>query len=66
MDNRLIQNHDNAEKKRDLFLQQVETLNIFLGNGALTRAQYDKSLHDLAEKMGFLDEFKNIHPPRDS
>lgn len=49
-----------AEKKKDLFLQQVQTLNVFLGNGALTRAQYDKSLHDLAEKMGFAGELKDM------
>ncbi len=66
MDNRSIQNHDSAEKKRDLFLQQVQTLNVFLGNGVLTRAQYNKSLQNLAEKMGFLDELKNNHPSRDS
>lgn len=40
------------EKKKALFLQQKKTLDTFLGTGAITRAQYDKSLGDLIEKMG--------------
>ena len=48
-----------TEKKRQLFLQQKETLDIFLRNGAITRAQYDKSLGDLIMKMGI--EEKTIH-----
>lgn len=40
------------EKKRQLFLNQKQTLDIFLANGAITKAQYDKSLGDLIEKMG--------------
>ena len=40
------------EKKQYLFLQQKQTLDIFLDNGAITQAQYDKSLGDLWEKMG--------------
>lgn len=40
------------EKKRCLFLQQKETLDTFLQNGAITRAQYDKSFGDLVVKMG--------------
>ena len=40
------------EKKQRLFLQQKETLDTFLRNGAISRAQYDKSLGDLIEKMG--------------
>ncbi len=39
-------------KKVGLFLQQKCTLDTFLGNGAITRAQYDKSLGDLRKKMG--------------
>lgn len=35
-----------------LFRNQKKTLNMFLEKGALTRAQYDKSLGDLREKMG--------------
>ena len=48
-----------TEKKRRLFRQQKETLDIFLRNGAITRAQYDKSLGDLIMKMGI--EEKTIH-----
>ena len=40
------------EKKRQLFFNQKELLDTFLGNGAITRAQYDKSLGDLRELMG--------------
>ena len=40
------------EKNHQLFLSQKHTLQLFLERGAITRAQYDKSLRDLAEKMG--------------
>ena len=43
------------EKKRALFLRQKETLDIFLVNGAITQAQYDKSLGDLIKLMGIKD-----------
>ena len=43
------------EKRRQLFLNQKELLDTFLKNGAITRAQYEKSLGDLREKMGMLD-----------
>ena len=39
------------EKKKKLFLEQKKTLDLFLKNGAITRAQYDKSLGDLRELM---------------
>ncbi len=42
----------NDEQKKRLWKTQKETLDEFLRNGALTRAQYDKSLGDLSEKMG--------------
>ena len=41
-----------AEKRHALFLAQKHTLQLFLERGAITRAQHDKSLRDLAEKMG--------------
>ena len=44
-----------AEKNKQLFLRQKATLDLFLKNGAITRAQYDKSLGDLTEKMGMKD-----------
>jgi len=40
------------EKKLRLFLQQKQTLDTFLKNGAISQAQYNKSLGDLREKMG--------------
>lgn len=40
------------EKKRQLFWNQKKTLDMFLEKGAITQAQYDKSLGDLREKMG--------------
>ena len=40
------------EKKKQLFLRQKETLDTFLERGAITKAQYDKSLGDLIRLMG--------------
>ena len=40
------------EKKRDLYLRQKDLLDTFLEHGAISQAQYDKSLGDLTEKMG--------------
>ncbi len=40
------------EKKRGLYLRQKELLDTFLEHGAISQAQYDKSLGDLTEKMG--------------
>ncbi len=39
------------EKKRDLYLRQKQLLDTFLEHGAISQAQYDKSLGDLTEKM---------------
>jgi len=41
------------ERKRQLFDRQKALLDTFLGTGAITPAQYRKSLRCLAEKMGF-------------
>ena len=43
-------------KKRDLYFRQKELLDTFLANGAISRAQYDKSLGDLTVKMGIYPE----------
>lgn len=43
------------EKKRQLFLNQKKTLDLFLERNAISQAQYSKSLHDLIEKMGMRD-----------
>ena len=40
------------EKKRDLYLRQKKLLDTFLEHGAISPAQYDKSLGDLTVKMG--------------
>ena len=44
-----------AEQLKKLYLDQKMTLDIFLANGAITKAQYDKSLGDLTKKMGMED-----------
>ena len=44
------------EKKKQLFFNQKELLDTFLGNGAITRAQYDKSLGDLRKLMGMEED----------
>ena len=41
------------EKRRKLYETQKQTLDLFLARGAISRAQYEKSLGDLTEKMGY-------------
>ena len=41
------------EKKRQLYLRQKALLDQFLKTGAISQAQYEKSLGDLTEKMGY-------------
>ena len=43
---------DPKEKMKQLFLNQKKTLDLFLEKNAISKAQYDKSLGDLREKMG--------------
>ena len=43
------------EKKKQLFFKQKNTLDLFLERNAISKAQYDKSLGDLTEKMGMRD-----------
>ncbi len=45
-----------AEKKKNLFLKQKETLDLFLERHAISKEQYDKSLGDLRIKMGIADD----------
>ena len=40
------------EKRIQLYLKQKALLEQFLQTGAISKAQYDKSLGDLTEKMG--------------
>lgn len=39
------------EKNEQLYIRQKETLDMFLQHGAISKAQHDKSLRDLKEKM---------------
>lgn len=41
------------EKKHQLYLKQKALLKTFLEHQTITQQQYDKSLGDLTEKMGF-------------
>lgn len=43
--------HTNEE----LFHKQINLLKTFLERNAISKAQFDKSYHDLCEKMGFTD-----------
>ena len=47
---------DHRSRLRKLYLDQKRTLDTFLANGAITKAQYDKSLGDLTVKMGMENE----------
>ena len=49
----MLEKHLNP--KQGLFLKQKHLLDTFLENGAISQAQYDKSLGDLREKMGIND-----------
>lgn len=40
------------EKNELLFLRQKDTLDKFQERGAISKVQYNKSIHDLIEKMG--------------
>ena len=44
------------DKKKYLFLKQLETLDSFLKNGAISRAQYDFSYNGLVTKMNISDK----------
>ena len=48
------------EKKIALFMEQKKTLDIFLANGAITKAQYNKSYGDLVKLMGMEEIAKEI------
>ena len=55
----IIQESEN--KKKQLFLDQKKLLDIFLEHGAISKAQYEKSLGDLIVKMGM----ESLSDPRD-
>ncbi len=50
--NRTLPDASAEEKKTQLYLRQKQLLDTFLEHGTITRAQYEKSLGDLTEKMG--------------
>ena len=50
------------EQRHQLYLKQVALLDTFLEKHAITRAQYEKSLHDLTEKMGEVPEESDKKP----
>ena len=45
-----------AEQLVQLYFDQKQTLDLFLERGAISRAQYDKSLEELAGKLGMKSE----------
>ena len=47
------------EKRRQLYLRQVKTLNDFLERGAISKEQYEKSFGYLTEKMGYGQPFND-------
>lgn len=49
---------ESDDPKHKLFLMQKHTLDSFLERGAISKEQYSKSLHDMAEKMGFSKEIE--------
>ena len=53
MDRKEAKNQPTHEEQlRELYLHQKHTLDLFLEKGAISQAQYDKSLGDLTRKMG--------------
>ena len=51
------------EQKHELYLKQKALLDTFLEKHAITQAQYNKSLHDLTEKMGMKSEEGSSEQP---
>ena len=48
------------EKKIQLYIKQKYMLDSFLARNAISKAQYDKSLGDLTEKMGMSKVLMNL------
>lgn len=55
-----------SEKKHKLFERQKQTLDSFLERGAISRQQYEKSLHDLRVKMNEMEDGKDDKPADDN
>ena len=45
-----------SDKRHQLFLSQKQTMDLFLERGAISKLQYEKSLHDLRVKMDEMEE----------
>lgn len=45
-----------SDKEHQLFLSQKKTLDLFLERGAISKLQYEKSLHDLRVKMNEMED----------
>lgn len=54
------ENLTSEEKKAELYRKQKELLDMFLERNAISKAQYDKSLGDLTEKMGMSDKLQFV------
>lgn len=55
-------NDPKQERAKELYLRQKELLDTFLSRGAISRAQYEKSLGDLTEKMGMAEILAAMSP----
>ena len=56
---KMNENADREAKKKELFRNQKQLLDTFLEHGAISRAQYEKSLGDLTRKMGYEEDWGN-------
>ncbi len=56
MENETVKPMTERKKKLLLFRRQKELLDVFLDHGAISDAQYRKSLGDLISKMGITEE----------
>ena len=52
------------EKNRQLYIRQKEMLALFLQKRAISQEQYEKSLNDLTEKMGYKEGYTQADQPR--
>ena len=55
MNEKNIETAGSRDRRVQLYLEQKRTLDTFLAKGAITKAQYEKSLGDLTIKMGMRD-----------
>lgn len=53
-----------AEKNKLLYERQKKMLEAFLERGAISKAQYEKSLHDMTEKMGIIRDCEYMNMER--